>query len=333
MKKRFLSLLLLLPAIFATGCTSFISSILSDDTTEYLPDGLQEIVDISPDDSTLLFSYKINDIASIYTADVDGKNIKQLTKPKKGEAHLYPRYSPDGKKILFISSSDEQRRSPLMIMDHDGSNIKQLTDDDEMIQEAIFSPNGNRIYFIKATEYAELPLLAGLYGPINLNIFSMNTDGTGEKQLTDFQKGELYNLIVSEDESQIKFIKKDDDEPYSNQLYTIEMNQPKDINKINLSKEFIVNVDISSMDDSIAIAAVAKEIFSDSEIFLVDPETNETVQITSLQSDTSHPRFFHKKKKLLFMEIIQSDPDKYPPQHQLWSIDLQSRKLDKVKLF
>src|SRR6266850_8159698 len=63
---------------------------------------------VSPDGKTVVFAVAISDLgrakktAHIWTMDVDGKNLRQLTTGEKSESS--PSFSPDGKQILFVSS-------------------------------------------------------------------------------------------------------------------------------------------------------------------------------------------------------------------------------------
>jgi Tol biopolymer transport system component len=87
--------------------------------------------------------------SAVYTVNADGSNLIQLTDPKVIDfREVYPRWSPDGDKLVFNSirdinlgkdvcgfgCSDSILTSALYIMDVDGSNIVRLSlDDDEVI--------------------------------------------------------------------------------------------------------------------------------------------------------------------------------------------------------
>jgi Tol biopolymer transport system component len=84
---------------------------------------------------------------AIYTVNADGSELTRLTDPQEGDA-WYPQWSPDGRKITFISDRDDLGEciswfcgsggifsSALYVMDVDGSNIIRLSlRDDEAVR-------------------------------------------------------------------------------------------------------------------------------------------------------------------------------------------------------
>ena len=60
----------------------------------------------------------------IYMVDANGKNLTRLT---HGGVNSSPVWSPDGQEIAFVSTRDGQ--SDIYLMNVDGSNVRQLTND------------------------------------------------------------------------------------------------------------------------------------------------------------------------------------------------------------
>ncbi len=110
--------------------------------------------DISPDDKSIVFAYYRNDKPSIYLSGIDGQMPIQIVGSKNEVNYTNPRFSPDGKKILFIKYTD-YTRSTLCMAELDGSGIQELTDGKDIITEAIFSKQPGKILFCKALEYAK----------------------------------------------------------------------------------------------------------------------------------------------------------------------------------
>jgi Tol biopolymer transport system component len=86
----------------------------------------------------------------VYAVDLSGKNLTRLT--GHGSVALRPRFSPDGKKVLFVSF--RSGTSQVLVMDADGGNQRQLTDfpiAEGRLTGAIFnctwSPDGKKIMF------------------------------------------------------------------------------------------------------------------------------------------------------------------------------------------
>ena len=127
----------------------------------------------------------------IYVADLDGNIVKQLTDSPGYDAEAV--LSPDGKYIVFTSirSGDLE----LWRMDVDGSNQIQLTSGLGYDGGAFFSPDSKKLVFRSSRpttpedikEYKDL-LAEGLVMPTNMEIYTMNIDGTDMKQLTHLGK-------------------------------------------------------------------------------------------------------------------------------------------------
>ena len=102
----------------------------------------------SPDGKKLAFSSTRDGLETadrekfIYIMDVDGKNEIQLTDDYPAR-DSYPQWSPDGKKIAFLSyGRTGPYRIDLYMMDPDGSNIERLTFDELQKSSAGWSPDG-----------------------------------------------------------------------------------------------------------------------------------------------------------------------------------------------
>ena len=88
----------------------------------------------------IVFSSVRNGVRGIYVMDDDGSNQTLLI---EGGSTFPESWSPDGKQILF-----SRRVSVLFLMNPDGTNIRQLTEDnDSYINKASFSPDGKFIVY------------------------------------------------------------------------------------------------------------------------------------------------------------------------------------------
>lgn len=123
----------------------------------------------------------------IFTANVDGSDVKQLTDSPGYDAEAT--VSPDGKKIVFTSTRDGDL--DLYSMDIDGKHVKRLTTELGYDGGAFFSPNGKWIVFRayhpkteqEIKEYKEL-LANNLIRPTTLEIWIMRADGSDKRQIT-----------------------------------------------------------------------------------------------------------------------------------------------------
>lgn len=93
----------------------------------------------SPRGDRIVFTSMRSGDFEIYTIRPDGSGLRQLTRDHGNNAH--GRWSPDGRRIIFtttatgwrdearLPSNEIQSNGELAIMDADGSNRRQLTDD------------------------------------------------------------------------------------------------------------------------------------------------------------------------------------------------------------
>lgn len=125
----------------------------------------------------------------IYSADVDGSNVKRLTfnpgYDAEGEA-----ISSDGKKIVFTSKREGDL--DVYIMNSDGSNVTRLTDRYGYDGGSWFSPDDKQIVW--RAWYPETEEEISLWNEcmendyivgVSLDIYVMNADGSDVHRLTD----------------------------------------------------------------------------------------------------------------------------------------------------
>lgn len=115
------------------------------------------------------YVWKMPGGTDIFEADLDGSNRRQLTDQVGYDAECG--YSPTGNMIVF--TSDRGGNPDLYLMDANGGNVHQLTKHPGYDGGPFFSPEGQRIIF-----------RADRHQNDHLQLFVINTDGTGERQLT-----------------------------------------------------------------------------------------------------------------------------------------------------
>lgn len=107
---------------------------------------------ISPDGTSVAFTVQTVDVAAnkkpvqVWTVPIEGGTPRQIT--QDGEANQRPRWSPDSKRIAYLS--DRGGTSQIWMMDPDGGNASQVTNLATEADGHLFSPDGKTLVFTSA---------------------------------------------------------------------------------------------------------------------------------------------------------------------------------------
>jgi len=132
--------------------------------------------DWSPDNKQIAFVSDRKGNEDIYVMNIDGSGLKNLSNDPARDIHPY--WSPDGKKILFNSARDDEDSFELYQVNIDRTGLKRLTNTEEVETCARYSPDGTKIVYLKGTPGG------------NDEVCVMNSDGTGQKDLTKSDSNE-----------------------------------------------------------------------------------------------------------------------------------------------
>lgn len=134
------------------------------------------------------FSEEGTENLEIYTIDIDGANLSRLTDNPARD--YFPKYSPDGKTIVF--SSERDGNVQLYTMSSSGENAKRLIEDDFFNNNGSFSPDGLNIIF-----------QSNRGG--NFDLYKINSDGMGEIQNITKNSADNFEACYSPDCSRIVY--------------------------------------------------------------------------------------------------------------------------------
>lgn len=138
-------------------------------------------------DTGIAFMSNRSGNGEIYLMDPDGKRVRRLTEHPQYDA--VPAWSPDGRKIIFMSFRDKDRfpesGGEIYVMNPDGTNLINLTQSPERSDGiSTWSPDGKQIAF----------QAFGIFnkgGPYQGDIWVMDTDGGNPRNLTNHHASDL----------------------------------------------------------------------------------------------------------------------------------------------
>ena len=128
-------------------------------------------------ESRILFDSERDGPGDIYVMDSDGSHQRRLTLASKGAS--LPRWSPDRRRIVFVSNMDEAGGENIYVMNADGSNLLRLTNHKDDDDEPRWSPDGAKIAFESNRDG-------------NSEIYVMNVDGSSVQRLTRNEREDSF---------------------------------------------------------------------------------------------------------------------------------------------
>ncbi|HVX49860.1 MAG TPA: hypothetical protein VHB48_06870, partial [Chitinophagaceae bacterium] len=148
-------------------------------------EGTWTSLDVSPDGKTIAFDL----MGDIYTMPITGGEATAVTKGLAFDSH--PRFSPDGKKLLF--SSDRSGCENVWWIDFEKKDTFQVTKETEQnVPMACWTPDGDYIIYSK--------------GKLNVQLYMVYKNGGGGTQLIDgFGSLKTIDPAVSPDGRYIYF--------------------------------------------------------------------------------------------------------------------------------
>ena len=159
--------------------------------TLFATEGYDAEATVSPSGDRIVFTSTRDGDPEIYSMNIDGSDVRRLTHSKGYDGG--PFYSADGSKIVFRASRPETEEEltayrelvsenlvrptnlEIFVMDADGSNMIQVTNNGKANFAPYMHPDGRRIIFSSNMDSEN---------PRNFDLYIINIDGTGLERVT-----------------------------------------------------------------------------------------------------------------------------------------------------
>ena len=175
--------------------------------------------DLSFDNRYLVYESYIHegDDGYIFMTDLETGTYTQLTDTE--DVDMDPKFSPDGNKIIFVRLDEEGTRG-IFLMNSDGTEIQNLTENQGNNWFASWSPDGKKIAFQSDRDS-------------NIEIYIMNLDGSNLTRLTNDPMVDWYP-VWHPGGKWVIFNSDRGSDPYGTSIYMVDVKGKKIIDLINL---------------------------------------------------------------------------------------------------
>ena len=240
--------------------------------------------EISSDGTKMVFQVS----TGIYVYDFLTK-----TTTKSTSQGYSPSFSPDGMKIVY-SYPASSSLSQIYVMNVDGTNVYQLTDNNYGNRHPQYSPEGKKIvYQSEISVIDQVPVV---------EIYLMDTDGSNQTKLTD---NGAYNSQpkFSPDGSRLIFMSYIHNAPWKIWSMTVDGSNLVDLSQDTGINNGLHGFDISPDGNKVVYCS---EISEDREIYIVDIDGTNLTRLTNNIGGDQFPEFSPHGTKIVYQSEYNS---------------------------
>lgn len=287
---------------------------------------------VSPDGKLMAVDFQKEKTSFVYLVPVDTGAARRLTDAKDGQ-ESGPSFSADGKRIAFTYWPADHRRSRIVVVNVDGSNLREWSPTGSDDVSPVFSPDNKTIVFSRFGFFGSYSPIAQPH-PHEWDFYAADLDGGNVRQITNESfymasapsvSPDGKNMVVVteglETEQQIAIYSTTTPGP---PLHTFRPHVPNEISR----KHPIFAYPNYLPDGSILFMAANKHV--DYDVYRLNPDTGAIEKLTDRNGYATELKVSADGKLAAFLKWHRNWKGVTDPEPHL--LDLQSHALKPLKI-